>query len=123
MYQCVECGAVFDSPHLWTEPHGETRCGCPWCGGGAVLAQRCVGCGPSVGCGRWVRHDELYGPLCRRCAMAAITPQRAAAYARARVALPAFYAAYAAGEAAVRSWVADDEIALEDFVLWLEDGG
>ena len=58
----------------------------------------------------------------RRCAMAAITPQRAAAYARARGALPAFYAAYAAGEAAVRSWVADDEIALEDFALWLEDG-
>ncbi len=44
MYVCSDCGAVFDEPQSWVEPHGEKMSGCPLCAGNYVEAQRCELC-------------------------------------------------------------------------------
>lgn len=46
MYVCLECGHVFDDDFsVWTEPHGERRCGCPSCRGEFEEAVECEICG------------------------------------------------------------------------------
>ena len=45
MYKCVECGYLFEEPHLYQEPHGETTECCPKCmGGGFQAARQCGRC-------------------------------------------------------------------------------
>lgn len=139
MYKCAECGHVFDEPYLYQEPHGETTECCPRCmGGGFQAAQQCGRCGS------WHLEEDLFGGVCRDCLVESITPEAAERYAYDRGRDRDFYEAYldckidqwspelyhtlygkyhtGKGRAAfARRWVAEDDIALEDYAAWLRE--
>ena len=44
MFKCYECEKAFSEPKHWTENHGETFAGCPYCGGSFDEAVKCEAC-------------------------------------------------------------------------------
>lgn len=79
VYKCSECGAVFEWPRQWREPHGERRSGCPVCAGAYQAAWICLECGRAV--------SEQYHGYCRSCLMKALAQEAGAALAEADVCL------------------------------------
>ena len=139
MYKCAECGHVFDEPYLYQEPHGETTECCPKCMGGGFQAARQCG-----RCGSWHLEEDLFGGVCRDCLVESITPEAAEQYAFDRKVATDFSAAYLGSDlrycgtemyrviqsayrvgkgraAFARRWVAEDDIALEDYAAWLRE--
>jgi hypothetical protein len=72
----------------WTEPHGESLCGCSHCGGAVDEAKECEICG------EYCAEDDLTNGVCKYCAIDEITYESALEYIKSKKMLRKFFLEY-----------------------------
>ena len=69
----------------WTEPHGEDRCGCIYCGGAVEEAEKCEICN------EYNLKEDLINGICKDCIEKAIEYDTALCYLKSRNLLCDFF--------------------------------